>query len=145
MRLIYKGTPNDGQEGRDMSHLKRVAQKARVLLAVLACLALAALVPALRAHDVLAADTSDHPELRITVVESIPAEQIEDDSVPLAAGPGGGSAIETPQVVLMSLVLAGSVFYALYARRCDERLFALRREVIDAERQLDGRGDDSWA
>lgn len=130
--------------GRDMSRVWKELRRVWLLLVLAALLAAATLAPVTPQKAVLATDLSEHPELTITVVETIPAEQIDDEGVPLAAGPGGGSAIEMPQVCLMGAVLICSVSYALYARRCDERLFALRKQVVDAERRLEGTGEDTW-
>lgn len=127
-----------------MSRVWKKLRRVWLLLVLAALLALAALTPVVPGKTVLATDLSEHPELTISVVETIPAEQIDDEGVPLAAGPGGGSAIQTPQVCLMGAVLAGSVAYALYGRRCDQRLFALRKQVVEAERLLEGTGEGSW-
>lgn len=100
---------------------------------------------ALPARSAWADGEQDQPTLTVTVVENLPAEPIEDDGVPLAAGDAADTVIGLPQVVLMAAVLAASVGYAQYGRRCDERIFALRLQVIEAEKALtEQRGGVSW-
>ena len=84
-------------------------------------------------------------ELVITVVEDIPAADIEDNMVPLAAGPGDMSAA-APQsgyrhACLMGLVLGAAIAYALYFRSLQAEVFRLRIRAAEAERQaLKSRG-----
>ena len=111
----------------------------RALCALVAALVLAVslAVPALAEGE----DTSEgqQPELIITVEEEIPAAEIEDDAVPLSAGPAERSAIELPQVILMGITFVASVGYALYFRTQDQRLYELRRTVAEAEWRLVSR------
>ena len=111
----------------------------RALCALVAALILAfsLAMPALAEGE----DTSEgqQPELIITVEEEIPAAEIEDDAVPLSAGPAERSAIELPQVVLMGVAFVASVGYALYFRAQDQRLYELRRTVAEAEWRLVSR------
>lgn len=115
-----------------MRRQRDVRSVIRELVAVFALALLLTLAPAW--GHALADEASERPEVTVTVVETTPAEQISDEDVPLGAFDAIAEGIGPAQVGLMGLVFVGSVGYALYARRCDERAFELRRELVAAER-----------
>ena len=98
---------------------------------LLLALVLLTLLPAPRAF----ADTEDGKKLVVTVVEKIPAEEIEDDDVPLASFSEIGSDItDGPRhVLLMSLLLLVVAAYVLYFGAYEKRLNALRWQAAEAE------------
>ena len=119
--------------GRRTVRMRRFA--AALLTSLLLLLALAPM-----GARALAEDAAERPELTITVVETTTAEDIEDSSVPLSPG-ARTSAVGPVQVGLMGAAFACSVAYVLYTRSCDERAFALRRQLVEAERrQAQGGG-----
>lgn len=93
----------------------------RMILAVLCMIALsAAAVPA-------AAD------VQITVVEDIPAAEIEESEVPLAALPGTAAERGGQHALWAGILLAAVVAYVVYFSRYDRRLFRLRQEAARTE------------
>lgn len=104
----------------------------------LTCLLLTALILLLTPRtSARAADSGDgggaRRQLVITVVEEIPAEEIEEEAVPLAAVPDTASGRETRHAGMMGLTLAAVIFYVLYFGRYERKLLALRREAARAE------------
>lgn len=83
------------------------------------------------------AETTPSPEpekeLLITVVEDIPAEDIEEEKVPLAASPDTPGRNGTEHLLMGIVLLLGSVFYTVYFYHADQKLFTLRREAAEAE------------
>ena len=75
---------------------------------------------------------SARKQLVITVVEDIPAEEIEEEAVPLAV-PDIATGRETRHAGMMGLTLAAVVFYVLYFGRYERKLLALRREAARVE------------
>ena len=71
--------------------------------------------------------------LKITVVEDIPAAEIEESAVPLAALPDTKARRGLQHMIWMGALLAAAAVYVLYFSRYDRRLFLLRREAAEAE------------
>ena len=71
--------------------------------------------------------------LTVTVVEDIPAEEIEENEVPLAALPETPARRGVRHVLLAALLLASAAGYVVYFRRYDRRLALLRRRAAEAE------------
>ena len=68
-------------------------------------------------------------DLSITVIED---DNVMDDSaVPLAAGPSDNNF--AVHAVLSGVLLAVCVFYAIYFRRYQKKIFALRKKLAEAE------------
>ena len=76
---------------------------------------------------------SEHRQLKITVLEDIPAAEIEDSAVPLAAVPGTEAHRGLQHVLWMGALLAAAAVYVLYFSRYDRRLFLLRKKAAEAE------------
>lgn len=112
---------------RNTAHKKTNRQRLHGLAGLL-CLALLWIMFPLQA----AAD--DERELVITVVEEIPAEEIEESEVPLAAFPNSGHRSGTRHLLLMSLTLAAVIAYVWYFTLYEKRLSLLRAEAARAER-----------
>ena len=72
-------------------------------------------------------------DFRITVVEDIPAVDIEENEVPLAAMPNTKTRSGVRHAALMTLVLAASIGYIIYADSCDRKILALERRAAEAE------------
>lgn len=104
----------------------------RGCLLLLAPLLLTSLTPAAMASD---GDGEGEKRLVITVVEEIPVEDIEDDSVPLAGFSDMAAADRGGQrhAALMGLTLLCTILYVTYFSRYEKRLFALRLEAAAAE------------
>ncbi|MBE6040950.1 MAG: hypothetical protein E7220_00335 [Clostridiales bacterium] len=87
-----------------------------------------------------AADGEDErPEFSIEVVEEIPAEDIEEEAVPLAAAPDSPASEGIRHIGLMGLLLAGSIAYAAYFINYENKLAALRLEAAEAEARAGAR------
>jgi len=71
--------------------------------------------------------------LTITVVEEIPAEDIEESAVPLADFPDSVARRGTRHAVMMGLTLLAVTAYVLYFSRYEKKLFLLRRQAARAE------------
>ncbi|MBQ3755921.1 MAG: hypothetical protein II873_02235 [Oscillospiraceae bacterium] len=102
---------------------------------VTACLLLAIVLFTLLTTPRAYADMEDGRKLVVTVVEEIPAEEIEDDDVPLASFTEIASDITdgTRHVLLMGLLLLLVVVYVLYFIAYEKRLNALRWQAAEAE------------
>ena len=72
-------------------------------------------------------------ELKITVVEDIPAAEIEDEAVPLAGVPGTETRSGMRHMIWMGALLAAAIVYVIYFTGYDRRLFRLRKEAARAE------------
>ncbi len=119
------------QKKRNSQIDARRALFAAASVCLLLAMALFALLTAPRAY----ADTEEGKKLVVTVVEEIPAEEIEDDEVPLTSFSEIGSDITggTRHVLMMSLVLVLLVMYVLYFSAFEKRLNALRWKAAEAE------------
>ena len=104
---------------------------ATVTACLLLAMALLMLLPAPKAY----ADTEDGKKLVVTAVEEIPAEEIEDNDVPLTSFSENGADITdgTRHVLLMGLTLLLVVMYVLYFSAYEKRLNALRWKAAEAE------------
>lgn len=107
---------------------------ARRLLCCLTCL-LVAFALLLAIQPKAFAEPAEPQTLIVTVVEEIPADEIEDDDVPLAsfADAGRGITDSTRHVLLMCLLLMCVVVYVFYFSMFEKRLSALRLKAAEAE------------
>ena len=79
-------------------------------------------------------DTAEErPEITIEVVEDIPAADIVEQELPLAAGPNTASADAARHAAMMGVVLLATIGYAVYFGRYDKKLAELRIEAAQAE------------
>ena len=78
---------------------------------------------------------ADKKEIVIEVEEDIPAMDIEEQEVPLAASPNTHTRSGVRHAVLMGVFLAGAIGYAGYFTRYDKKLFRLRKEAAGLEYQ----------
>ena len=83
-------------------------------------------------QPVMAEDDSEEKTLVITVLEDIPAEDIDDAEVPLAAFPAAEDH-STRHIALMGLTLLAVIAYAIYFGVYDTKLMRLRQEAAAAE------------
>ena len=135
-----------------MINADRIRKKRRVGLAVMAAVCLIALF---RAGDITKSGSaeaapSEKKEVVIETVEDIPAMDIEEQEVPLAAGPDSQARSGVRHAVLMGVFLAGALGYAGYFMRYDRKLYRLRKEAADLEyqkmirrREEKGQGEDA--
>ena len=109
----------------------------RRLAGMLAALMLLALLPA-GAMGAEAASPETPQRLIVEVVEDIPAYEIEENQVPLAAYPDTPARSGVRHSAMMGLVLAAVIGYVVYFHRYEARLFRLRQEAAQAERRAAG-------
>lgn len=103
----------------------------RVLIILVLFAVLTGFLPPLMAGPAYGA--SGNGELIITEIEDLPALDIEENAVPLAAGPGEASRGGVRHAAMMGLVLAGVAAYVWYFSVMEKRLFALRKQAAEAE------------
>ena len=103
-----------------------------LLLTVFLCAGMPASVRA-------AASESDGKKLVIEVVEELPADEIEEAEVPLAALPDTEARETTRHILLAGLFLAASVTYVVYFSKYDKKLYLLRKEAAQAEKDARNR------
>jgi len=82
------------------------------------------------------ASAGGNEQLVITVVEDIPAVDIEENEVPLAAYPNSQMRNGTRHVILMGLAFLCVLAYVLYMGRSEKKLSRLRLEAADVEYRL---------
>ena len=90
----------------------------------------------------LAAETAPaeaETPLIIEVVEDIPAEDIEESQVPLAAYTDTPARSGLRHCALTGLLLLAVIGYVIYFRRYGARLYRLRQEAALAELRATGR------
>ena len=80
--------------------------------------------------------TDEGKTLEITVVETIPAEDIEDDAVPLAVFDAPGSRSLLRSALPSAALLAAALLYVLVTVRSEKKLAALRMEAALAEARV---------
>ena len=80
--------------------------------------------------------TEAQRQLQITVVEDIPAVDIEEDEVPLAALPNTRTRSGRQHVLWMGALLLAVIAYAAYFSAYDRRLSGLRRKAAGMEKRL---------
>ena len=113
--------------------------KYRHILKRLAAIAAAVLIFAagvmLPAHNVWAENEGDsgRPEITVEVVEDIPAGDIEEAEVPLAALPVSEKSNAVRHMGMMLALLAGVCAYSAYFVRYEKKLVRLREEAAEAE------------
>ncbi len=100
------------------------------LICLMLALALLAMLP-----PAAYAEQAEPQTLIVTVVEEIPADEIEDEDVPLAAFDDAGRGISdaTRHVLLMCLLLMCVAVYVFYFSMFEKRLGALRLRAAEAE------------
>ncbi len=103
----------------------------RVLMILVLFAVLTGLLPFWTAGPAYGA--SENGKLTITEIEDLPAVDIEENAVPLAAGPGEASRGGMRHAAMMGLVLAGVTVYVWYFSVMEKRLFALRKQAAEAE------------
>lgn len=74
-------------------------------------------------------------DVQITVVEDIPAAEIEESEVPLAALPNTAAERGREHALWMGILLAAVIAYVIYFKMYDRRLFRLRLEAARAEQK----------
>ncbi|MBR2189110.1 MAG: hypothetical protein IJ860_06865 [Eubacterium sp.] len=103
------------------------------------CLLLGVVLMAIYGRSVLAdnpdsgAAESGKKHLVIEVVEDIPAVEIEDDEVPLAAAPVSSGQNSLRHPLMMGCLLTAVAAYVIYFSRYDRKLARLRRQAAEAE------------
>ena len=114
--------------------LKRLA----VIAAAILIFAAGVMLPA---HNVWAENEgdSDRKEITIEVVEDIPAGDIEDAEVPLAALPVSDKSNAVRHIGMMLALLAGVCAYSAYFIGYEKKLVRLREEAAEAEVKAEGR------
>lgn len=87
------------------------------------------------------AHTGEARTLIVTVVEEIPADEIDDEDVPLANFDDARKTVsdQTRHVLLMSGLLLFVLVYAFYFRTYEKRLSSLRLAAAEAENDWRGR------
>ena len=75
-------------------------------------------------------------QIRITVVEDIPAAEIEESEVPLAALPNTPARAGMRHAVWMGILFAAVLAYVIYFSIYDRKLFSMRREAARREQSL---------
>ena len=78
-------------------------------------------------------EDSGRQEITIEVVGEIPAEDISEQELPLAAGPNTEATDAARHAAMMGVVLLATIGYAVYFGRYDKRLADLRLEAAKAE------------
>ena len=111
----------------------------RIAGTLTALMLLALLLPA-GALGAEAAPAETPRPLIVEVVEDIPAYEIEENQVPLAAYPDTPARSGVRHTAMMGLVLAAVIGYVVYFHRYEARLFRLRQEAALAERRSAGHG-----
>lgn len=121
--------------------------RARRILAGALCLVLALAVLLAVLPQRAFADTAEPKTLIVTVVEEIPADEIEDDDVPLASLADTGKSISdsTRHVLLMSALLLCVAVYVFYFRTYEKRLRALRWKAAEAENRWHAQRQGEWS
>ena len=76
---------------------------------------------------------SSGKEIVIESVENIPAGDIEEQPVPLAARPDTSKGVEMRHAVMMLILLMGTAAYTVYFIRYEKKLVVLRRRAAEAE------------
>ncbi|MBR3330223.1 MAG: hypothetical protein IKG25_03290 [Mogibacterium sp.] len=116
--------------------MKRLA----VIAAAILIFAAGVMLPA---HSVLAENEGDsdsgRKEITIEVVEDIPAGDIEDEEVPLAALPVSDKSNAVRHISMMLALLAGACAYSAYFIGYEKKLVRLREEAAEAEVRAEGR------
>ena len=79
------------------------------------------------------AEGEEKKEIEIEVVEDIPAQDIEEKAVPLAALPQSDLSNGLRHAGLMLIVLVMTVAYAIYFSRYEKKLILLREKAAEAE------------
>ena len=82
------------------------------------------------------AELTEQKQLQITVVEDIPAVDIEEDEVPLAALPNTRTRSGMQHALWMGALLLAVIAYAAYFSAYDRRLSGLRRKAAGMEKKL---------
>lgn len=72
-------------------------------------------------------------EIVIETIEDIPAGDIEEQPVPLAAMPDTQKRTEMRHAVMMIILLMGTAAYAIYFIRYENKLVMLRKKAAEAE------------
>ena len=89
------------------------------------------------AEEMTGADQAEERrQLQITVVEDIPAMDIEESPVPLAALPNTRAKSGMRHALWMGGLLIAVIVYAAYFSVYDRRLYGLRREAAGMEKKL---------
>ena len=95
----------------------------------------------LPAHKVWAENEGDggRPEITVEVVEDIPAGDIQESEVPLAALPVSEKSNAVRHIGMMLALLAGVCAYSAYFIGYEKKLVRLREEAAEAEVKAEGR------
>jgi len=120
---------------RHKNRVRRMAAAAILLLLLSGLLSAGA-----AASEAAAVPPEEGQALIIQVVEDIPACEIQENQVPLAAYPDTPARSGVRHSALMALVLAAVVGYVIYFHRYENRLFRLRQDAAMAERRAAERG-----
>ena len=114
--------------------LKRLA----VITAAILIFAAGVMLPA---HKVWAENEGDggRPEITVEVVEDIPAGDIQESEVPLAALPVSEKSNAVRHIGMMLALLAGVCAYSAYFIGYEKKLVRLREEAAEAEVKAEGR------
>ena len=114
--------------------LKRLA----VITAAILIFAAGVMLPS---HKVWAENEGDggRPEITIEVVEDIPAGDIQESEVPLAALPVSEKSNAVRHIGMMLALLAGVCAYSAYFIGYEKKLVRLREEAAEAEVKAEGR------
>ena len=79
---------------------------------------------------------SDHKNITIEVVEDIPADDIEDEEIPLAALPVSEKSNAVRHIGMMLGLFGAVCAYSVYFINYEKKLVRLREEAAEAEERL---------
>jgi hypothetical protein len=81
-------------------------------------------------------DGNNHKEITIEVVEDIPADDIEDAEIPLAALPVSEKSNAVRHIGMMLGLFGAVCAYSVYFINYEKKLVRLREEAAEAEERL---------
>lgn len=81
-------------------------------------------------------DGSSHKDITIEVVEDIPADEIEDAEIPLAALPVSEKSNAVRHLGMMLALFGAVCGYAVYFISYEKKLVGLREKAAEAEERL---------
>lgn len=115
----------------------KLRNKIKPLAAVIAALLLSLIVMTgifMSSSRISMAEGEDgRKDITIEVVEDIPAEDIEEAEVPMAALPDSPVSNGVRHMGMMLILLAGVIAYAVYFTNYEKKLVSLRAQAAEAE------------
>ena len=118
---------------RQLINKRKIRRSLIIVFLIIMLFVMATAAAMFTVRSIAEGENGSGKEIVIETVEDIPAGEIEEQEVPLAAMPQTSELVEMRHAVMMIVLLLGTAAYSVYFIRYEKKLVMLRRLAAEAE------------